>query len=617
MAIYNITYFLYDGTNNVGNPETFESTTDLPITLLDPTKTGYTFDAWYDNPDFIGAPITELTDSADDVVYAKFTVNQYTLEYVDWDAAVLTSGDYNYGSDLSSVATPEEEPTRTGYTFIGYDISVPETMPAANVTITAQYTINSWNLDFVDWDSGELQSTTVEFGTDISGAAPADPTRTGYTFNSWDTVLTTMPDNDLLVTATYNINSYTLQFLDNDSNVLQTADYEYNADLSIVTAPDPTITGYTFNAWDASIPATMPAANTTITAQYTINRWTLEYLDVDSTVLQTADYDYDVDLALVTPPTDPTQTGYTFSAWDATAPATMPDNDVTITAIYTADSETLTFDSNGGSAVDAIIQDYDTAVTQPADPTKANLHFGGWYSDFELTTPYVFDTMGLSATIYAAWYAIVTYESNGGSVVASENVAESNTPSEPTDPTLVGYTFNGWYYDDTTFSSAVDFEAGITADDTFYAEFVEVTYDITYNNVLGIANSNPATYNIETATITLVDPTTTTGYIFKGWYDAIRQGTQVLTIPIGSTGDITLYAQWTMINNQIAIPQINADDTDLRVPTDAIRKTGTSKIPGGYAMYVILDNYANYTFPTTYDTLAEAVAARDLFLTYL
>jgi uncharacterized repeat protein (TIGR02543 family) len=111
-----------------------------------------------------------------------------------------------------------------------------------------------------------------------------------------------------------------------------------------------------------------------------------------------------------------TRTGYSFVEWNTTAGGTGTpyangatydfSANVTLFAQWTPNSYTITFESNGGSAVAPITQLYDTVVTAPANPTKAGFFFAGWYSDALLTTPYTFSTMGLSITLYADWTAV-------------------------------------------------------------------------------------------------------------------------------------------------------------------------------------------------------------------
>ncbi|NTW29251.1 MAG: tandem-95 repeat protein [Coriobacteriia bacterium] len=114
-----------------------------------------------------------------------------------------------------------------------------------------------------------------------------------------------------------------------------------------------------------------------------------------------------------TPSPDPTRTGYTFSGWYTAATGGVQFDftntsivaNITLYAHWTVNSYTITFESNGGSAVGAITLDYGSAVASPTpDPTREEYTFAGWYSDAGLTTPYTFSTMpAASITLYAKW----------------------------------------------------------------------------------------------------------------------------------------------------------------------------------------------------------------------
>lgn len=96
--------------------------------------------------------------------------------------------------------TAPADPTREGYTFIGWDKAIPATMPAEDMTLTAQWRINQYTISF-DTDGGSaIAPITQGYGTTIN--APAAPTKTGYTFAGWDTEIpTTMPAGDMTLTA--------------------------------------------------------------------------------------------------------------------------------------------------------------------------------------------------------------------------------------------------------------------------------------------------------------------------------------------------------------------------------------------------------------------------------
>ena len=143
----------------------------------------------------------------------------------------------------------------------------------------------------------------------------------------------------------------------------------------------------------------------------------------------------------------------------------------------------------------------------------------------------------------------ITYELDGGTN-SPENPASYNVETETItlkDPAKAGYTFEGWYMaEDFTGNAVTEIVQGTTGNITLYAKWVkEGDYTITYVNVDGATNENPASYNVETGTITLKDPVKT-GYTFAGWYKDGEFTTQVTEITQGTTGNITLYAKWEL-----------------------------------------------------------------------
>ena len=109
----------------------------------------------------------------------------------------------------------------------------------------------------------------------------------------------------------------------------------------------------------------------------------------------------------MTAPADPTRAGYTFAGWNPAVPATMPLGGAALTAQWTTNQYTITFDSAGGSAVTSITQAYGTAVSAPTAPTRDGYTFGGWYTDNgTFLNAYTFSTMpAVNTTLYAKWTA--------------------------------------------------------------------------------------------------------------------------------------------------------------------------------------------------------------------
>ena len=153
--------------------------------------------------------------------------------------------------------------------------------------------------------------------------------------------------------------------------------------------PDvPSRQGYQFTDWyldDTKYDFnTAVTGNMTLTAKWTANSYTITFDTDGGSAIEPITQDYGTQ---ITAPADPTREGYTFIGWDKAIPATMPAGDMTITAQWRINQYTITFDSNGGSAVAPITQDYGTQITAPADPTREGYTFIGWDKTFPTTMP--------------------------------------------------------------------------------------------------------------------------------------------------------------------------------------------------------------------------------------
>ena len=163
----------------------------------DVTRTGYTFKGWYDNENLTGSPVTAIggAETGNKEYWAKWEINQYTVTVKpeNGKADIIITQDYG---------TPITAPTltREGYTFKGWDKEIPETMPAENITVKAQWEINQYTITFDTNGGSEIAPITQDYGTEIT--APDNPTRKGYTFKGWDKKIPeTMPAENITITA--------------------------------------------------------------------------------------------------------------------------------------------------------------------------------------------------------------------------------------------------------------------------------------------------------------------------------------------------------------------------------------------------------------------------------
>ena len=169
-------------------------------------------------------------------------------------------------------AIQPDVPSRQGYQFTGWYLDDTKydfnTAVTGNMTLTAKWTANSYTITF-DTDGGsEVAPITQGYGTTIT--APEAPTKIGYTFMGWTPEIpATMPAENITIKAQWRINQYTITFNTDGGSAVAPITQDYGTD---ITAPEaPTKSGYTFAGWNPEIPATMPAENLTITAQWRYN----------------------------------------------------------------------------------------------------------------------------------------------------------------------------------------------------------------------------------------------------------------------------------------------------------------------------------------------------------
>ena len=244
----------------------------------------------------------------------------------------------------------------------------------------------------------------------------------------------------------------------------------------------------------------------------------------------------------------PARVGYTFGGWyngDARVTGgSIVTGALTLTARWTANTYTVTFNPNGGSGEQKTqTYHYGDAVVLIDNPERDGYTFEGWYYNGAL---WVSGTAmpAENITLVAMWelksYTVSFSAGDGATAVADQKIYFEFTATKPTDPVRSGYVFGGWMLD----GSKYDFGTSVRDNITLTAKWLPRTYSIDYVLGGGVnASSNPDSYNIESGTIVLANPTRE-GFIFLGWYDAEQNGNRVTEIKAGSTGRITLYARW-------------------------------------------------------------------------
>ena len=503
-------------------------------------------------------------------IAGTFAIDSYTVIFNSNGGSVVASQNVAY----NGTATAPDSPIRTGYSFAGwysdaaltkyFSFSTPIT---SNITLYAKWTVNSniYTVSFNSNGGSVVASQNVAYNG--TATAPASPIRTGYSFAGWysDAALTkyfsfsTPITSNTTLYAKWTINGYTVSFNSNGGSAVASQHVAYNGTATAPVAP--TRTGYTFVGWYSNAALTTVfsfsahvTSNITLYAKWTVNSniYTVSFNSNGGSVVASQNVAYN---GTATAPASPTRTGYTFAGWYSNSALTTTfsfstpiTSNTTLYAKWTINSYTVSFNSNGGSAVASQHVACNGTATAPASPIRTGYSFAGWYSDVALTTFFGFSTpITHNTTLYAKWTVnsniyIVSFNSNGGSSVASQQVAYNGAATLPVAPTRIGYTFAGWY-SNSALTTSFGFSTPITSNITLYAKWTINSYTVSFNSNGGSAvASQQVAYN---GTATLPVAPTRAGYIFAGWYSSSAL-TTTFSFSTHITSNITLYAKWTI-----------------------------------------------------------------------
>ena len=243
----------YDVTYLPGAYGTGDTVTDAkfdgfyPLRLRDAlfTRPGYTQTGWATTDG--GERVYGLKDYyyANEVLtlYPVWSPNSYTITFDTDGGSEISPITQDCGSEITAPANP----SKTGYTFVGWDKEIPTAMPAENITIKAQWKANSYTITF-DTDGGsEISPTTQDYGSEIT--APANPSKTGYTFVGWDKEIpTAMLAENITIKAQWKANSYTITFDTDGGSKVESKTLSWN-DKVLDGVAEPIRNGYSFIGW--------------------------------------------------------------------------------------------------------------------------------------------------------------------------------------------------------------------------------------------------------------------------------------------------------------------------------------------------------------------------------
>ncbi|WP_062069344.1 InlB B-repeat-containing protein [Demequina sediminicola] len=341
-----------------------------------------------------------------------------------------------------------------------------------------------------------LETFTIGTGAKVTASAVA-PYRYGWDFNGWtSTPGGTTPTawaSPAAETKTYyamwSRTQFTMRFDFRDGGVTPTQSAQYAYETSYLDISFPAIPArehFTSQGWYTTTNPSFPAqsggkvyGNADFHVKWDAAEYTTTFDSNGGSAVAPQTLDYP---GVLTEPA-PTREHYTLMGWKTTGGdwwdfADAPESDMTLTAQWEVNQYPVTFDSNGGSAVSPQSVTYLDTATEPSDPAREHYAFTGWYDGASL---WDFDTqitgpVGLTAHWDPNVYA-VTFDSAGGSAVASEDVTYPGTASEPTAPTRSEYVFAGWEDpsgDPWSFGTTVTEDVELTA--TWESAHVNDTY---------------------------------------------------------------------------------------------------------------------------------------------
>ena len=517
--------------------------------------------------------------------------------------SVAGAGSYESGTNATLTAT-----ANMGYEFTKWSNDVTDNPYVfavnSDVTLTAMFLAITYSITY-NLNGGSLTTDKNSFTIDTETFTLDSPTKTGYDFGGWFdnegltgtavTQITKGTTGAKTLYAKWTPTQYTITYNLNGGSIEGTNPANYTIESADITLINPTKIGYTFAGWtgtgleEAAKSVTIAKGsmgNRSYTATWTINQYTITFDTKGGSEVAAITLDYGAE---VTAPADPTKNGYTFGGWDPALPATMPVDGAKLTAIWTPTQYTLTYNLNGGSIEGTNPANYtiESENITLTNPTREGYTFAGWtgtgLSGATQTVTIAQGSIG-NRSYVATWTPItytLTYDLAGGTL-ATANPSEYTIESAAitlTNPTREGYTFAGWT--GTGLSGAtqtVTIANGSTGNRSYVATWTPITYTLTYDLAGGsVSTANPASYTIESAAITLTNPTRE-GYTFAGWTGTgLEEAAKSVTIAKGSMGNRSYTATWTI--NQYSMTFVFGNGQENQVITQDYGTTLTAPTP--------------------------------------
>lgn len=596
---FTVKYYLPDETGAwvEKKMDTVDSVDYATYSLWTPNaEDGYEFSGWYQKPADIGvkAKVEKLYMAKEWKLYGKFTPIEYTIRYDYRDGKATSTNPTTYTVESDTITLADATGADWGKTFLewhdenGQKITEIPTGSTGNRVITAYW---NWpvHLHYLDKDNNEIESATL-YVSELEPGACVLPTgeKTGYDFDGWyeakkDIGTASHKLNALSIAKKWELYgrytaktdvSYTVKYLrEGDNKVLapekvvtdQTFDTE-------VTEQAADVVGYTPDAPSKTM--ILDEYNKVLTFSYSANTYdyTVRHIkqlpdgsyDEANAEVETLSGKFEA-LAAVTAK----DYGEHYPTNDADTKQNIKiEEGLTIDVKYDLDEHTLTFETNGGSAINPVTVRHGNAVARPADPTKDKYTFIGWYADPEFTEEYDFATvLEADKTIYAKFeltstpigdiyvrYDVLHIKQlpDGTYDLANAEVEHLSAKKDTTVTAVIkDYRATHHVNVNRTLSkltgTAIQPYRGVDGKPVY--TILSVYYDLDFHTLtfdtMGGSKIAPETVRHGLTVAKPKDPVNG-GYIFDGWYtDKTFRHRYDFSTPL--TEDITIYAKWFLI----------------------------------------------------------------------
>ena len=366
-----------------------------------PVKEGHTFVGWRN---------IDKTVPAHDVTYnGSYIANKYKVTFVA-DGKVVSETEMEYGAPIVA----PEAPVKEGHTFVGWG-NIDKTVPAHDVTYTAEYKVNSYKLIY-EVDGVTYHSEEIPFGTAITPLAA--PQKEGETFSGWSEIPATMPAHDVKVIGSFSLNSYMVKFVV-DGKVIYEKSQAYGSKIVVPTVEEKE--GYTFSGF-GDVDETVPAHDVTYYGSYIANKYKVTFV-ADGMVVSETEMEYG---APIVAPEAPAKEGYTFVGW-GDIDKTVPAHDVIYTAEYKVNIYKLTYILNGNVFAEDSIA-YGSIITPREVPDSDKSYFSGWEGLPDIMPAHDVVVYGTTTnavnTVYNKNQIVTVYSVNG--TVVKRNIDKSS-----------------------------------------------------------------------------------------------------------------------------------------------------------------------------------------------